>query len=123
MQWLKELTNLLGDRAIFFMPGILTVVLPCLSYSDDNLKKNIKELARNINTTLWNLISKTQTETGKINASSAPKLAIDNLIEGLSRLMTTPTEPSTVLTTIESLKWILHLVNKQPDLVSFEFMN
>lgn len=122
MQWLKELTNLLGERSLFFMPGILTVVLPCLSYGDDNLKKNIKELARNINTTLWNLIDKKHSETMKTDGSpsKSPKLAIDKLIEGLSRLMTTPTEPMTVLTTIESLKWVLHLVNKQPDLVSIK---
>jgi hypothetical protein len=119
MQWLKELTSLLGERSLFFMPGILTVVLPCLSYGDDYLKKSIKELARNINTSLWNLIDKKHSET-RGSPSKSPKLAIDKLIEGLSRLMTTPTEPMTVLTTIESLKWVLHLVNKQPDLVSIK---
>jgi len=78
MSWLKELTNLLTERALYFIPvwvasylkvqnkthnnylfdskGILNVILPCLSYSDEGLKKNIKELAFQINSTLWKLI-------------------------------------------------------------------
>jgi hypothetical protein len=42
-------------------------------------------------------------------------LAIEKVIESLSRLMTTPSDSMTVNTTIEALKWISHLVNKQPD--------
>ena len=77
MSWLKELTNLLSERALYFIPvrvagylkvlkkaqinlidlkGILNVILPCLSYSDEGLKKNIKEIAFQINSTLWKLI-------------------------------------------------------------------
>lgn len=33
------------------------------------------------------------------------------------RFMITPTDSQTVTTTIESLKWLLHLVNKLPELV------
>lgn len=41
MMWLNELINLLNDEAIFFIPGILNVTLPCFSYGEDGLKKNI----------------------------------------------------------------------------------
>lgn len=44
-------------------------------------------------------------------------MAIEKLIETLARFMITPTDSQTVTTTIESLKWLLHLVNKQPDLI------
>ncbi len=92
----------------------MNVILPCLSYGDDYLKKNTKELARAINLILWTLIDKSNDTN---NASN--NLAIDKLIESLSKLMVTPSDQTTVLTTIESLKWMLHLVNKQPKLVSF----
>ena len=41
MMWLKELTHLLNDEAVFFIPGILNVILPCFSYGEEGLKKNI----------------------------------------------------------------------------------
>lgn len=94
--------------------GVLNVILPCLSYGDENLKKSIKELARSVNTSLWSLIDKSTPEE---NPATGNKISIDTLIEALSRFMITPTDSQTVTTTIESLKWLLHLVNKQPDLV------
>ena len=118
MTWLRELTNLLGERALFFMPGILNVTLPCLSYGDENLKKNIKDQARAVNVILWSLIDKTSTtdiETASPLNSKTNHLAIDKVVESLSRLMVTPTDPATVLTTIGSLRWMQHLVNKQAD--------
>jgi len=45
------------------------------------------------------------------------KLPIDKFIESLSRLAVTPSDPASVITTIESLKWILHLVNNWPTVV------
>ena len=111
MVWLKELVSLIGDNALYFMPGILNVILPCLSYSDEGLKRNIKELARSINLTLWILIE-TSTDDSTDN-----KIAIDKLIETLCRFMTSSSSVESPFTTIESLKWILHLVNKQSDLM------
>ena len=45
------------------------------------------------------------------------KISVDKLIETLSRFTITPTDSGSVTTTIESLKWFLHLVNKQPNLI------
>jgi hypothetical protein len=91
------------------------------------LKKNIREIARSINSILWSLIEKapvaepTSPAKGTDASTTPSKIDIGKLIESLSRLMVTPSDSQTVVTTIESLKWILHLVNKQPDLVRLEF--
>jgi len=120
MMWLKELTSLLEERALFFMPGILNVTLPCLSYSDDNLKKNIKDQARAVNTVLWTLIdrmSAPENEISPLNSKTAgiSNLAVDKVVESLTRLLVTPTDSITVLTTIGALRWLLHLINKQSE--------
>ena len=120
MMWLKELTSLLEERALFFMPGILNVTLPCLSYSDDNLKKNIKDQARAVNTVLWTLIdrmSAPENEISPLNSKTAGinNLAVDKVVESLTRLLVTPTDSITVLTTIGALRWLLHLINKQSE--------
>lgn len=114
MIWLKELVNIIGNNSLYFMPGILNVILPCLSYPDDGLKRTIKELARSINFTLWNLI---ENNNNAANNATENKIAIEKLIETLCRFMTTSTSAESLNTTIESLKWILHLVNKQSDLM------
>ena len=49
------------------------------------------------------------------------KIAISKVIESLLRFMKTPSDSITVTTTIESLKWVLHLVNKQPEAVENYF--
>ena len=120
MMWLKELTSLLEERALFFMPGILNVTLPCLSYSDENLKKNIKDQARAVNTVLWTLIdrmSAPENEISPLNNKTAgiSNLAVDKVVESLTRLLVTPTDSITVLTTIGALRWLLHLINKQSE--------
>ena len=138
MLWLKELVNLLGDRALYFMPGILGVILPCFAFNDEAIKKNIKELSRSINLTLWSMIEKSNAiltmaadaalsqkqAAEKVNDESSKdqqqqkQFAIDKVIESLLRFMNTPSDSISVVSTIESLKWILHLVNKQPSIVS-----
>ena len=120
MMWLKELTSLLEERALFFMPGILNVTLPCLSYSDENLKKNIKDQARAVNTVLWTLIDRMsvpENEISPLNSKTASNcnLAVDKVVESLTRLLVTPTDSITVLTTIGALRWLLHLINKQAE--------
>lgn len=113
MIWLKELINIVGDRSLYFMPGILNAVLPCLSYNDEGFKTKTKEIARLVNATLGGLIDITELTTTTVKN----KLAIEKIIESLSKFMTTPSDQQNVNTTIESLKWILHLVNKQPEAI------
>ena len=136
MQWLKELSELSGERALYFLPGILNVTLPCVSYGDEFTKKSIKELARLVNAELWALVDKTSTASAALAESTAAAageatdknllepvsateslLAIDKLIESILKFLVTPSDSTSVLSTIESLKWLAHLVNKQPKLV------
>ena len=116
MVWLKELINIVGDHSLYFMPGILNVILPCLSFSDDSFKGKTKDIARAINAILGGLI-----DVGKASKEAVSnvtdRLAIDKVIETLSRFMNTPSDQQNVNTTIESLKWILHFVNKQPEAI------
>lgn len=115
MIWLKELINIVGDHSLYFMPGILNVILPCLSYNDEGFKGKTRDIAKQINAILGGLVDE---ETKKeVSSSIANNLAIDKIIESLSRFMTTPSDHHNVNTTIESLKWILHLVNKQPEAI------
>jgi vacuole morphology and inheritance protein 14 len=115
MVWLKELINIVGDHSLYFMPGILNVILPCLSYNEEGFKTKTREIAKSINAVLGGLVdveAKTELEN-----SVANNLAIDKVIESLSRFMKIPSDQHNVNTTIESLKWILHLVNKQPNAI------
>ncbi len=115
MIWLKELINIVADHSLYFMPGILNVILPCLSYNEEGFKSKTKEIAKSINVILGGFVD---TETkNEVKTSVANNLAIDKVIESLSRFMKTPTDQLNVNTTIESLKWILHLVNKQPNAI------
>lgn len=113
MIWLKELINIVGDHSLYFMPGILNVTLPCLSYPEENYKGQTKEIAKSINATLGGLVDVPREVTTSIGES----LAIDKIIESLSKFMITPSDQQNVNTTIESLKWILHLVDKQPEAI------
>ncbi|XP_067905859.1 protein VAC14 homolog isoform X1 [Heterodontus francisci] len=54
MTWMREFIQLAGRVMLPYSSGILTAVLPCLSY--DDRKKNIKEVANVCNQTLMKLI-------------------------------------------------------------------
>lgn len=116
MVWLKELIHIVGDHSLYFMPGILNVTLPCLSYGDEGFSSKTKEIAKTVNATLGGLVDATNSSEEKTNEVTN-NLAIEKIIESLSRFMVTPSEQQNVNTTIESLKWILHLVKKQPQII------
>ena len=42
--WLKEFVSLSGRAMLPFASGIITSVLPCLSYDDENRKSNLGKL-------------------------------------------------------------------------------
>ncbi|XP_060694246.1 protein VAC14 homolog [Hemiscyllium ocellatum] len=54
MTWMREFIQLAGRAMLPYSSGILTAVLPCLSY--DDRKKSIKEVANVCNQTLMKLI-------------------------------------------------------------------
>ncbi|XP_032086655.1 protein VAC14 homolog isoform X2 [Thamnophis elegans] len=55
MCWMREFIQLAGRVMLPYSSGILTAVLPCLSY--DDRKKNIKEVAAVCNQTLMKLVT------------------------------------------------------------------
>lgn len=61
MSWMREFLQLAGRVMLPYSSGILTAVLPCLSY--DDRKKNIKEVANVCNQSLMKLITPEDDET------------------------------------------------------------
>ncbi|XP_068116129.1 protein VAC14 homolog isoform X1 [Hyperolius riggenbachi] len=61
MSWMREFLQLAGRVMLPYSSGILTAVLPCLSY--DDRKKNIKEVANVCNLSLMKLITPEDDET------------------------------------------------------------
>ncbi|CAI9616589.1 unnamed protein product [Staurois parvus] len=55
MSWMREFLQLAGRVMLPYSSGILTAVLPCLSY--DDRKKNIKEVANVCNQSLMKLVT------------------------------------------------------------------
>ncbi|XP_077293243.1 protein VAC14 homolog isoform X2 [Arctopsyche grandis] len=131
--WIKEFVQLSGTQMLPHISGILTAVLPCLSYNDES-RKNIKETALTVNYSLMKLISlepndpksdstnktleniKTVLDTSKANKSSAlyDQLALSAIVEVLNQLL----HHNSVQTKVAVLRWILHLYNKVPTKMS-----
>uniref|UniRef100_A0A6I8PVG5 Protein VAC14 homolog n=1 Tax=Xenopus tropicalis TaxID=8364 RepID=A0A6I8PVG5_XENTR len=69
MTWMREFLQLAGRVMLPYSSGILTAVLPCLSY--DDRKKNIKEVANVCNQSLMKLITPEDDETDDVRQSPA----------------------------------------------------
>ncbi|OCT84671.1 hypothetical protein XELAEV_18022826mg [Xenopus laevis] len=69
MTWMREFLQLAGRVMLPYSSGILTAVLPCLSY--DDRKKNIKEVANVCNQCLMKLITPEDDETDEVRQSPA----------------------------------------------------
>ncbi|XP_071613182.1 protein VAC14 homolog isoform X2 [Heliangelus exortis] len=75
MCWMREFIQLAGRVMLPYSSGILTAVLPCLSY--DDRKKNIKEVANVCNQSLMKLV-----------------IPEDDEMDEAKQLMTLPAEPT-----------------------------
>ncbi|XP_074645513.1 protein VAC14 homolog [Tubulanus polymorphus] len=119
--WLKEFLQLSGRGMIPFASGILTAVLPCLSYDDDG-RRNIYETAKAVNASLMRLITseddmitpvsnehKTIMDDDTLNASDEKDelilLNISSIVDVLSYQM----KNESMQTRIAALRWIYHL--------------
>uniref|UniRef100_A0A7M4E0P2 Protein VAC14 homolog n=1 Tax=Crocodylus porosus TaxID=8502 RepID=A0A7M4E0P2_CROPO len=67
MCWMREFIQLAGRVMLPYSSGILTAVLPCLSY--DDRKKNIKEVANVCNQSLMKLVIPEDDETDEAKQS------------------------------------------------------
>ncbi|KAM4614295.1 protein VAC14 homolog [Discoglossus pictus] len=64
MSWMREFLQLAGRVMLPYSSGILTAVLPCLSY--DDRKKSIKEVANVCNQSLMKLVTPEDDETDEM---------------------------------------------------------
>uniref|UniRef100_A0A672R6D6 Protein VAC14 homolog n=1 Tax=Sinocyclocheilus grahami TaxID=75366 RepID=A0A672R6D6_SINGR len=135
MTWMREFIQLAGRVVLPYSSGILTAVLPCLSY--DDRKKSTKEAASACNHSLMKLVTpeddeddeESQTKSsppespGSIPGSliysvlcssdrSAVTLDLDGIVQVLDRHLH---DSSTgMMTRIAVLKWLYHLYIKTP---------
>ncbi|XP_029465094.1 protein VAC14 homolog isoform X2 [Rhinatrema bivittatum] len=82
MSWIREFIQLAGRVMLPYASGILTAVLPCLSY--DDRKKSIKEVANVCNQSLMKLVTPEDDETDEAK-QSVPLQMENNPDESLSK--------------------------------------
>ncbi|KAG9462279.1 hypothetical protein GDO78_014477, partial [Eleutherodactylus coqui] len=143
MSWMREFLQLAGRVMLPYSSGILTAVLPCLSY--DDRKKSIKEVANVCNLSLMKLVTPeddegddtsqlpsqetadrgtpdTENDSSLDNISvfaprSSPAAAAVTLnLDGIVQVLDRHLcEPTTgMMTRICVLKWLYHLYIKTP---------
>nr|XP_033799245.1 protein VAC14 homolog isoform X2 [Geotrypetes seraphini] len=86
MSWMREFIQLAGRVMLPYSSGILTAVLPCLSY--DDRKKSIKEVSNVCNQSLMKLVTPEDDETDEAKHSAMLQME-NNHDESLSRQDTT----------------------------------
>ena len=104
--WIREFVSLSGGAMLPFTSGILTAVLPCLAY-DDEEHRTVREISKSVNSAQMNLVKKESedTITGVQN-----KLDLDSVMEVLTKQLQRGTVPSKEA----SLRWIYHLFIQIP---------
>ncbi|MCJ8734448.1 hypothetical protein PDJAM_G00235580 [Pangasius djambal] len=70
MTWMREFIQLAGRVVLPYSSGILTAVLPCLSY--DDRKKSTKEAASACNHSLMKLVTPEDDEDDELQTTSSP---------------------------------------------------
>lgn len=103
--WIKEFVQLSGRNMLPFASGILTAILPCLSYDTDS-RKNIRETAKAVNFILIKLIT-----TEEDNKESSEGLNLPSLVEVLFKHLNHTAVP----TKVAALQWVYHLHTNIPD--------
>uniref|UniRef100_A0A8C2FY65 Protein VAC14 homolog n=1 Tax=Cyprinus carpio TaxID=7962 RepID=A0A8C2FY65_CYPCA len=138
MTWMREFIQLAGRVVLPYSSGILTAVLPCLSY--DDRKKSTKEAASACNHSLMKLVtpeddvddeesqtksspqsdgspSKKESESSTTEApifSDRPAVTLD--LDGIVQVLDRHLHDSStgMMTRIAVLKWLYHLYIKTP---------
>uniref|UniRef100_A0A6Q2YNV7 Protein VAC14 homolog n=1 Tax=Esox lucius TaxID=8010 RepID=A0A6Q2YNV7_ESOLU len=130
MTWMREFIQLAGRVVLPYSSGILTAVLPCLSY--DDRKKSTKEAASACNHSLMKLVTPEDDEDEEELKSRCPlggcfwghsvsnsgtdrsqvTLDLDGIVQVLDRHLHDST--TGMMTRIAVLKWLYHLYIKTP---------
>ena len=100
--WIREFVSLSGSEMLPFTSGILTSVLPCLAY-DDEERRLVREKSRAVNAAQMNLVKK-ESEDEK------NKLDLPAVMDVLTKQLHRGTVPSKVA----ALRWIYHLFIQIP---------
>uniref|UniRef100_A0A8C7KQU4 Protein VAC14 homolog n=1 Tax=Oncorhynchus kisutch TaxID=8019 RepID=A0A8C7KQU4_ONCKI len=112
MTWMREFIQLAGRVVLPYSSGILTAVLPCLSY--DDRKKSTKEAASACNHSLMKLVTPEDDEDEEETGSGdIVQIGLyDKDVQVLDRHLH---DASTgMMTRIAVLKWLYHLYIKTP---------
>uniref|UniRef100_A0A8C7QQU5 Protein VAC14 homolog n=1 Tax=Oncorhynchus mykiss TaxID=8022 RepID=A0A8C7QQU5_ONCMY len=135
MTWMREFIQLAGRVVLPYSSGILTAVLPCLSY--DDRKKSTKEAASACNHSLMKLVTpeddEDEEETGSVcvpitlscvlpflpvfsllNSADRSQVTLD--LDGIVQVLDRHLHDSStgMMTRISVLKWLYHLYIKTP---------
>ncbi|XP_067003163.1 protein VAC14 homolog [Anabrus simplex] len=113
--WIKEFVQLSSRMMLPFASGILTAVLPCLSYDCDS-RKNIKETAKIVNFSFMKLISSEDDcdvpdNCKEEKSSERPELDVPSVVDVLIKHLLHTSVP----TKVAVLQWIHHLHIKIPN--------
>uniref|UniRef100_A0A672R7U2 Protein VAC14 homolog n=1 Tax=Sinocyclocheilus grahami TaxID=75366 RepID=A0A672R7U2_SINGR len=137
MTWMREFIQLAGRVVLPYSSGILTAVLPCLSY--DDRKKSTKEAASACNHSLMKLVtpeddeddeesqtkssppgdgtpSKKESIGGSVVEFSSDRSAVTLDLDGIVQVLDRHLHDSStgMMTRIAVLKWLYHLYIKTP---------
>ncbi|XP_017477393.1 PREDICTED: protein VAC14 homolog [Rhagoletis zephyria] len=106
--WIREFVQIFGPNVLPYASGIFTAILPCLEYNAES-KKNIKECAVSVNSSIMLLISSKEHKSQNIE-----KIDLRSVMEVLSQYLT----HNSVHTKVAVLKWIHHLFTHFPNEMS-----
>nr|CAD7258290.1 unnamed protein product [Timema shepardi] len=112
--WIKEFVQLSGRKMLPFASGILTAVLPCLSYDTDS-RRNIKETAKAVNFTFMKLVTEGDDKDSFLvevvgDVMEEEQLDLPSLVDVLTKHL----HHTSVATKVSVLRWIYHLYIKIP---------
>lgn len=101
--WIKEFVQLSGRSMLPFASGILTAILPCLSYDTDS-RRNTRETAKAVNFILTKLITAEEdNKESVLNLESIVDVLLKHLVH------------TAVPTKVAALQWVYHLHTNIPD--------
>eukprot|EP00090_Calanus_glacialis_P024131 TRINITY_DN37461_c0_g1_i1.p1 TRINITY_DN37461_c0_g1~~TRINITY_DN37461_c0_g1_i1.p1 ORF type:complete len:694 (-),score=252.55 TRINITY_DN37461_c0_g1_i1:136-2217(-) len=112
--WIREFVTLAGSAMLPFTSGILTAVLPCLAY-DDEERRTVREMSRTVNSCQMKLV---KSETVGESVEEKHKLDLSSVMEVLTKQL----QRGTVQSKVAALKWIYHLFIQIP-VQMFQFID
>lgn len=101
--WISEFAILSGPAILPYVSGILTAILPCMVYDDDNMK-DLRETTRIVNSNLMRLV----------DSDSEKNMELGSVVLVLDQHLT----HSSVHTKVAVLKWIEHLLIHLPNSIA-----